>query len=465
MRHLIILLFILFAALQILLQKNGPFIDEGIYITAGIRTFEGNGLSDRYLTWFHGYLVWPLISAAGFKLAGIMGTRMFALLFAAVSLTAVSVATKNLYNEKVAVFTTLALAVFGPFLFLSGLGVYDLPAIAGLSLSFWAITKLKINDNRLWLFFASMFYSLGAISKYPSGVMILPLLLILFRIRNKKATIDILLFLFISAAFFLAFLYPVRDMLSELARWSVNNKPSFGATRLSIFTEILYLSSVPTILALLGWLYTRKTKLGIEGILLISGIIWPIYHLSSGDPVSMNKHLVFGFLFYSPLIGVFLYTLWKKTRLASVVLVLALIYIGIAQSNYMAKTWLDTRDQTAFLIDNSTYGQKYLINNSWPFTAYLYSKNKIDTPWDIYDVYRATNLETENDLCDFDWYIDEKRPPEWPDEIRNKITSCGTFQLVYTASNKLTNMGSDGKIISFTVTTDIWKNTKGLSLK
>ena len=51
------------------MQLNGPFLDEGIYLAAGLRTLQGHGIGDGYLTWFSGSLMWPVIAAVGLEAA------------------------------------------------------------------------------------------------------------------------------------------------------------------------------------------------------------------------------------------------------------------------------------------------------------------------------------------------------------------------------------------------------------
>jgi hypothetical protein len=63
-----------FLAVQIYIiwcAANGPFVDEGLYIAAGMRVLEGKGPSDGYITWFNGSpFVWPVIAALGHRLGG-----------------------------------------------------------------------------------------------------------------------------------------------------------------------------------------------------------------------------------------------------------------------------------------------------------------------------------------------------------------------------------------------------------
>ncbi len=79
-----------FLASLVTLNSNGLFFDEGIYITAGLRTLQGHGYSDQYLTWFGGTLLWPALAGIGYRLAGTVGARALALLAVSAGLLAFS---------------------------------------------------------------------------------------------------------------------------------------------------------------------------------------------------------------------------------------------------------------------------------------------------------------------------------------------------------------------------------------
>ena len=96
------------------LDYNGPFFDEGIYVTAGIRTLEGTAYEDNFLSWFGGSLVWPILAGLGFQAGGLIGTRAVAVVLTVGGLAAFARAVRNLFGEKVAFWATLALALNGP---------------------------------------------------------------------------------------------------------------------------------------------------------------------------------------------------------------------------------------------------------------------------------------------------------------------------------------------------------------
>ncbi len=220
------------------LDYNGPFFDESIYVTAGQRTLEGHGYTDGYLVWFAGSLLWPVLAAIGYKIAGLIGTRVIATLLAAVAFVAVVRAARNLFGEKASFWTALALAVSAPFLALARLGVYDLPALAGIAVSFWAITRMAKSDNRAWLPVAVLAFIVAFFGKYPMGIMALPLIGVIFALRGRKAIMDVTMFGLITLAITLAFYLPGREQLSQTLGWSIANKPTFDVTPMMIAAAI-----------------------------------------------------------------------------------------------------------------------------------------------------------------------------------------------------------------------------------
>jgi len=129
------------------LNYNGAFFDEGIYVTGGLRTLEGHGLSDRYLSWFGGSLFWPVLAGVGYELGGIVGARAVVVLVGLVALGAVARAASNLFDSRAGFWAALAFAVNGAFFAMARLAVYDALALAGIAISFWAVTELARKDH------------------------------------------------------------------------------------------------------------------------------------------------------------------------------------------------------------------------------------------------------------------------------------------------------------------------------
>ncbi|MBC8254151.1 MAG: glycosyltransferase family 39 protein [Ardenticatenia bacterium] len=439
------------------LNYNGPFFDEGIYITAGQRTFEGHGYADGYLTWFAGSLLWPVLAAVGYNLGGLVGTRLVASIMATVALIAVVRAARNLFGQKAAFWTALALALNGPMLALARLGVYDLPALAGIGVSFWAVTQLARKDNRVWLVVAAVAYTLAVFSKYPMGLMLLPLLAVLLLLRKEKTIMDVGMFGFISLGIALAFYLPGRAQLSQIAETLAPNI-TFGATPSMVWFTALYLSVVPLLLALGGW-YVAKDKRPLATVLLLSLMIWSGFHIYSGYLLGMPKHLVFGFLFAYPLAGLALATMWERgqPKGAVVAIVLALAAVGFVQLGQLDRAWPDVRVAAGYLVEEVEPGERLLINESWPYTMYLYTQGRIVSPFAVSDVY--TDLLSPVDRCEYDWFVESDFHPKWPQSVGALMAGCGTFQQEFSTTSMVIGLNSALRFVTYPVETRIWRNT------
>lgn len=456
-----------------MLDYNGPFMDEGIYITAGQRTLEGHGLTDGFLGWFAGSLVWPTLAGLGSRIGGLIGARACAVTLVGVAFILLVLAARNLFGELVAFWTALAFSVSGPVLALARMAVYDTAALAGIAASFWAITELDKRDHRFWLILAAVAFCWAIFAKYPSGLMLFPLMGVLLAVRGRKAVTDLFLFGFVSIAITLAFFLPVRERVVYFFSYRLAHSPAIGVTRAMAAVDLLRLSIVPLLLALGGW-WVAKQKRGLATILLLSLLMWPAYHLLLDDPVSRSKHLVYGFALGYPLVGLALDWMWDRSdrrlgarlgRGAAIALVLGLALLGAVQLERFNRAWPDARPAIEYLATRVQPGQKLLINESWPYTSYLYGVGRLETPWDVFDVYRITHGQSEIDLCEYDWFVDSQGAYQWPGPIVFKLHRCGVFESVLTTQSTVVGMSRDLDYVRYSVKVVVWRNLESVGAK
>jgi hypothetical protein len=446
------------------LTYNGAFFDEGIYITAGIRTLEGYGLQDGYLTWFGGSLLWPILAGVGYRLGGLVGTRAIAVLFSALTLAALGQAATNLFDARAGFWTALAFALNGPFVAMSRQGIYDVPALLGIAVAFWALTEFARQNHRGWLLAIAGAYTFAVLAKYPTGLMILPLVGLLLALRGQKGLTDIPMLAFVGGAIGLAILMPLREQISVFFDWRLENRPGFGVPLSVIIYAIVYLSAAPGILALVGWALSRERRT-VATILVACLGIWPLYHVMAQDPVGTNKHLVFGYLFAYPLVGVALTRLWGERRaliprrLATFAVVAVLAGLGFLQITQGDRSFPNLSQPADYLAERVTPGETLLINESWPITMVLYTRGRIDSPWDVYDTYRLTTEPTAPGVCDYDWIVDVKGSYAWPEEVQAEIEGCTGYERVTSHISTVVNLGVDLSYISYPVETVIWAAT------
>ena len=460
----------LFGALEvwlILVPQNGPFVDEAISTTAGIRTLYGFGLGDNYLTWFAGSLLWPVTSGLGYTLAGLEGSRLIALLCVLVAGWGCVNGARNLFGDRAALWTAITLVINGPFLALAHLAVYDVLSLAGIGISFWAVTALPRHDHRGWVIVAAIAFGFAILAEYPTALCIIPLAALLFALRGKRAWLDLGIFGFIFVALLLAYFLPLRSPLTQFFFGSVQNGSSFGVTPAMVNFTLVYYVGLPCLLAFPSVFLARKVR-WVAVSLFGALFLWPAYHELTANSASASKHIVFGFLFGYPLIGLMLAYLWtRRGRLPFVMLIcrgaalavlVALLYIGAVQMTQLDRGWVDTRSAVDYMVHNVQPGQHVLSSDSWPYQLALYTHARLASPWDIYDAYAVEHSARPVDLCGFNWFIDEQNGFAWPESLRQRILNCGTFHLVYQHNSTVTNLSRNLTFVTYQVTIEIWSN-------
>jgi hypothetical protein len=159
-------------------------------------------------------------------------------------------------------------------------------------------------------------------------------------------------------------------------------------------------------------------------------------------------------------------TIWerwpgKATALAGVS---ALIVLGYFQVGNYDRAWPDVRATADYLVGQVQPGQMLMINESWPYTMYLYIDGRINSPWDVFDAFRITHGESKIDLCQYDWFVDSEGSYKWPDSILAEIQKCGNFKPVFSSVNTVVGLGSDLDYVTYSVKTTVWRNTSSGNL-
>jgi 4-amino-4-deoxy-L-arabinose transferase-like glycosyltransferase len=491
------------------MQLTGPFLDEGIYVTAGLRTLQGHGIADNYLGWFSGSLLWPVIAALGWKLAGLAGARAAAALCVTAGMAGMAGAAGNLFGARVRAFAVLAAVTSGPVIALAHLAVYDTSAVAFAGGAFWALSEFLRRDDRAWLVGAALLYALAGLSKYPvMGFIASPLALLILTARGRRAALDLFMFAMVAGAVLLVYFMADRAQLIGFMSFRTHENPSFGVSTAQLAYSQFYYTAVPLLMALAGAILLARRRIvtlspprsrrasagpaarhavpaGLpEGLLapaglstdrpapaplrasrvalaLLTGVIAaPIYHLGTGNPSGDQKHVVFGLIFILPLAGIALERAFADRRrlLPAALLTAGLLVFAFAQVVRIDESWPDLRASANVLSADVHRGERLLVNSAWVEDVYLYSHGRIDTPYDLYDVYRVEHLAKPVDVCSFQWFVVVPGGEAWPAAVREQMLRCGSFREIYTARATLTNLGSNLRYITYTEPIEIWRN-------
>ncbi|MFI5271585.1 MAG: glycosyltransferase family 39 protein [Ktedonobacterales bacterium] len=466
-RVLLVGVFVLFELVLILRQQVGPHPGEAISLLAGIRSLQGYGLSDGYLTWFAGSLLWPALAGSSYLLGGLVAARLLALLCAAVALVATSQAATDLFGKTAGIGATCVLMLCGPMLLLAHLALNDQIALASIAISFWAITKLGHGDERRWLVVAAVALAVGIAGDYLVIVCLVPLAGLVLVTRRKRASADLFILLFMTVALVLIYALPVRSQLAQLLLGSGRSDPSLTIAAGTTRSALAYLALPLGLLALLGCALARTRRRLAIGIVLLGGLVLvPGALLLAHTSAGAGTALVFGALFGCPLAGLALAFAWQRqghwrwpARGLAACAVVLLGLSGLSQMWQWDTSWTDTRPAVSYLAAHIQPDETILASDSSPYQLALYTEGKLTSPEQVYDDERLRDHDLSTSVCSADWFIDEMGGTAWPASVRQQIAACGTFIVVYSTTTQVTQSNA-GLLFAghHPVTTTIWIN-------
>ena len=411
---------------------NGPFVDEGLYSVAGLRVLQGKALSDGYVAWFNGSpMVWPVIAALGYRAAGLPGARLMAVLLSALTLIAFGRTAETLFGPAAAAWGTAALGLNGLFMALAHFAVYDVPAVTGIAVSMWCLTRFARSDRPMWLIGAATASALAVISKYAYLPMGLPLLGLLVSQRGPRNIGRALgLFLLVAGVLVAGYFLLCFGSLVPTSMTAYLDQP-FRRTRGHIAALQMIFGIGPLMLATAGAIVAWRRR---ERLLVVTCFVAlslsPLFHLWTANFVSSQKHVVPGFLFAYLLGGVALERLWNaRSRLAPLAVLALLAIWGGLQWYWQEHSWSDTRTLTRYLAQTMKRGDKLLAESSWIYIMSLYPEGLIDSPADVIDANYSPSLD-RLDVCSIPWLVGADTAPA----IRKAAAQCGHRLVLSSAS-------------------------------
>lgn len=435
-----------FLTVQVVLAatlRNGPFLDEGTYITAGLRTLQGHGIADGYLTWFAGSLFWPTLAAAAFKVGGLIAARVLAALFVTTALTFGSLATRNMFGERAACWAAAGACSSATVLALGHLAVYDVTAVAGLGAMLWALSRADRSHHQRWSAIAALFFAVAVLGKYPTFFMVPVVIGLLVVIYGHRAVAAVGLFALVLVPSLLAFFLPWRFQLVYFLHWRTINNPSFGDTRsMIVYEQLLYGLPFIAVGALGVAFAVPRGRRGLGLVLLSALLVFPVYHVLAGSRVSESKHIAFGIVLSMPLVGVTLdrfagAAIWRRTLVA--LLTIAFLGLGLTQVHRLDHGWVDSDSGAAYLRSHMSPIDTLLIPNAWQVLPVLYG-HPVPDPKMVTDSYGFTHASPAFDICTVDWLVDTPNDNAWPAAVMSTMRSCGTFTRVFVSHNTLVNL-------------------------
>jgi 4-amino-4-deoxy-L-arabinose transferase-like glycosyltransferase len=355
------------------LLQNTAFQDEALYIYAGRQIWQswsgGPPLIDPYSYYFSGYpYVFPLIGGGLDMLGGLELVRAFSLICMLIVTVCGYYVTRELFNQKSAVFAALFFVCQGPVLFLSRLATYDPLCLCLLAVG----TALAVNAGhaqRPWRALSlSPFLVLAFGAKYAALLFIPPIIAILFlctflrwgwKSMLLRGALGIFSLLVVGTLAAVIVLHFDPEMLHAIDATTTNRIVIGVYSRVGLTEHIIVMVGLSYLLGLVGLVLTRKKYLLIGLVFFGSSLLVPVYHIYKAEQISLDKHLGFSMFFAMPVAGYALaslsgfslrrVSLSGRYWLTGVAICLILFLIGAGEAQNMYSSWPST-NQLAYVL-------------------------------------------------------------------------------------------------------------------
>ena len=304
---------VLQGVVTVALARNTAFQDEANYLYAGRQTFEawlGAPLVlQPWASYLSGYpYVYPLLAGILDMQFGLEAVRLLSLAWMMLATTVVYSAAGSLYDRESAFYAAAIYAVQGPVLFLSGLATYDAMTVGWLAISFVLALRVSSKPGTARAVALGLLLVMAFITKY-AGMLFIPSVIAIAGWQTwrhhgwKLARRYVATTTGVVVALIVIFLITMAD-----ARHAF-----FGSTAARVIVDAIPRSQLirmvtdagwPMILAaFVGTILGGRKHLPIAIILFGTALLAPAYHIYKQEPVSLYKHLAYGFMFGAPVAG------------------------------------------------------------------------------------------------------------------------------------------------------------------
>lgn len=361
----IIVLYFCFALLSVFLLQQGPSGDEGIYILAGLELL--NGAPDSYSSWHNGSpYIWPILAGSIFSVSNLFILRLFTSLLGCLILWFTFQINRSFHSYERSVNAVILICTFGSFFSLIQLAAYDILGLFFFAASLYFILRKTYFSTC----FAGVLFGFSVLTKY-AFIIFSPavLLFVLFAIPKQRA-ISASLFVLATTAIVLTHnlivfsdIVPISYQSYEAIGSIYNSLYSIGISIFTLFPLFVY-----------AVLYRKEVSLNTSWKFLFwfGLLIWPIFHIVTGNPVSANKHLMYALVFSSPLLVFLFEKAVDPLNVRSALLILTLFGI---QFFVIFQSWLNLQPANEYLETKVVESSKIISNaGTYRSSFYLFDK-------------------------------------------------------------------------------------------
>ena len=392
------------AVVSLFLLQNTAFQDEALYIYAGRQIVQhwlgAPAILDNYSIYFSGNpYVFPIIGGMLDMVGGLELVRFFSLICMLIVTSCGYYVTKQLFDEKSAIFAAIFFVCQAPVLFLSRLATYDPLCLCLIALGA-AIAVKTSQAKRPWIALAvgpvmvlAFFAKYAALLFIPSILVLLVLVTLLklgWRSALVRGSLGIAsLILSAGLALFIVVHYN-PSMFHALSATTTNRQTEYVYSRIALVENILQLTAISFLIGMTSLLFVRKKELLIALLLLSSSLLIPTYHVYKAELTSLDKHLGFSMLFVMPMAGYALAHLsgfqqrissYGRYLLSGLAICLILFLVLIPQATFMFLSWPPTTNLTAALKTQVRQGNGHYLAEQFEVSRYNLEKETYNWQW------------------------------------------------------------------------------------
>jgi len=331
-------------------------------------------------------LIQPVLASIGDAIGGLRGARVVSIPFGLGLTFIIYLISRNIFSERIGLFSALIFLFSGTTLYLSKLATYDIISAFFLGLSFLLIILSKKKHSVLWLSFGAVSLFLSVMTKYVAAVYIIPFLLYVFWRQNAfRVLIFFVLPLLVLLTVYVIFaIYPAREALLGSST-SVYHQSQVPFKILSSWT--FRWVAMPYLLAIFGIFHKEKGKSALFLTALSTPII--LLHLLSGVEQSVNKNVIFSILLLTPasalgveqmgrLFSSNMASAWVKPFFITVVFAVIWAF-GIHELRWLENQYPDMTPVLEFFEKNGFNGMTVAIDSDYGDAVYTYSLSSVYT--------------------------------------------------------------------------------------
>ncbi len=407
-----------FALRWVHVDRNGVFMDESFYIIAGRRIF-AQGMARELLEVMFGSYLYPMMTAAAHGLLGVTGSRLLSMISGAITAVAVAQVGDRIGGRTVGLLAGLVVAVTHQHIYISSLGLYDAPAVAGLAVSMALVAtalrgeghaRMREQTRASLLLMAGVAGAVGVLIKYVAVVM-LPALALAVWVWSPTVSRQVRLqrsLAFVAPVGLGLLVYGLRHWSVLLGWWAFTQRyTTLVENDVERLVDIYMVQSlnigVGFLLAAVGvWgrraLPSRPARADVA-VLGLGAASFMLFHVATRADVNFSKHITFAFPFLVPLVAMGLRVLGLGAerlyaarglplalaqRLGRATMVLSLVLLGLYQVDRVAGSlqwWPDVRDQARVASLGVVAGDRVLVDDTGAELYLMERGALVDTPF------------------------------------------------------------------------------------